>query len=219
MFVDYLAERAELRAYAAAPKKPAEVKRQQEKTAAAAAVSTAPSREAPSPERAPAATEVTLAAKAAAAEGSLPAPAAPETPPAGTPGTLADTGLLADKAVTPASGPDGEADIEPILALAEGDADDETMTGAIPSPRPDDESAETSSPEEGEEPTTAEKSTGRTAKVLKYVNLRSRPADESKVLTVVPARAKVNVLSCKSWCEVEYSGTKGFNYKRFIGSS
>jgi SH3-like domain-containing protein len=61
--------------------------------------------------------------------------------------------------------------------------------------------------------------TGRTAKVTKHVNLRSRPEDKSKVLTVVPARASVNVLSCKSWCEVEYDGQKGFIYKRFIGKS
>ena len=51
-----------------------------------------------------------------------------------------------------------------------------------------------------------------------HVNLRSGPADESKVLTVIPAKASVNVLNCKSWCEVEYAGQKGFIYKRFINS-
>jgi SH3-like domain-containing protein len=55
--------------------------------------------------------------------------------------------------------------------------------------------------------------------VTKYVNLRSGPTDESKVVAVVPAKASVSVLDCKAWCEVVFDGKKGWIYKRFIRES
>ncbi|MBX3576505.1 MAG: SH3 domain-containing protein [Rhizobiaceae bacterium] len=56
----------------------------------------------------------------------------------------------------------------------------------------------------------------RTARATHYVNLRAKPADEAKVLTVVPANGELAVVGCERWCEVEYDGTRGFIYKRFV---
>lgn len=59
--------------------------------------------------------------------------------------------------------------------------------------------------------------TARPGRVVnKYVNLRSGPNDESKVLRVVPAKASLSVINCKSWCEVVYEGTRGYVYKEFV---
>jgi len=235
IFVDYLADRAKLRAYAAATRNPAEATRPQDKAAAAvpvktasapkmsgpeaAPVKTAGTVETPGPEAAQGATSVALAAKAAAAEGELPAPAAVSGKVPATTGTAAPPEEALKAPMSSEPDPEAEEEIEPMIALSEDDPGDETLTGSIPTPRlKDDDAAPPSLPVDGEDDA-AEKSAGRTAKVLKYVNLRSGPADESRVLTVVPALAKVNVLSCKSWCEVEYAGTKGFIYKRFIGNT
>ena len=106
----------------------------------------------------------------------------------------------------------------PAMAYAEqSEATDETATAAIatvplpasaPFPEPRDEEA-----------SKAEEAEGREARVTRYVNLRSGPNDESKVVAVVPAKASVSVLDCKAWCEVVFDGKKGWIYKRFIRES
>lgn len=255
IFVDYLADRARLRAYAAATEKPAEA--MQAKTASvtpmkaafaapvkAASASTvktkAPAKTpskvpvktssvtgapasvagAPKPEAAPHAASIALAAKAAIT-GSLPGVTSVE----GKTAVIAESaaGSRPDRAAALSleSGVEAEGDIEPVLAAGETGPGDETYTSAIPAPRPSDDTAAVTAllPDKGEEQPQKAKKTGRAATVLKYVNLRSRPADESKVLAVVPAKAKVTVLSCKGWCKVEYEGTRGFIYKSFIGKS
>jgi hypothetical protein len=84
------------------------------------------------------------------------------------------------------------------------------LPASAPFPEPRDEEA-SKAEEEAEE--------GREARVTKYVNLRSGPNDESRVVAVVPAKASVSVLDCKAWCEVVFDGKKGWIYKRFIRES
>lgn len=59
----------------------------------------------------------------------------------------------------------------------------------------------------------------KTARVTKYVNLRAGPADESRVIAVVPANAEVKVESGCQWCTVVYKGQRGYIYKSFIRRS
>lgn len=59
----------------------------------------------------------------------------------------------------------------------------------------------------------------KTARVTKYVNLRAGPADESRVIAVVPANAEVKVESGCQWCTVVYNGQRGYIYKSFIRRS
>lgn len=61
--------------------------------------------------------------------------------------------------------------------------------------------------------------TMKTARVTKYVNLRAGPADESRVIAVVPANAEVKVESGCQWCTVVYNGQRGYIYKSFIRRS
>ena len=219
-FVDYLAERAKLRAYAEATMtKPAEqVTRPSGPAAAApASVQTAASpRPDPKPAVAPEASAITRAAKKTAASGvTLPGKPASETIAAKAPVETAAAIPLPDKTVLAALRPQpndtAESSLERNLG-AVADPRDDIYTGAIAYAPVAATGVTTTLPDGSDD-------TGRTAKVTKHVNLRSRPEDKSKVLTVVPARASVNVLSCKSWCEVEYDGQKGFIYKRFIGKS
>lgn len=53
-------------------------------------------------------------------------------------------------------------------------------------------------------------------KVNRYVNMRSGPADESRVLVVVPAGATVQAQGNCGWCVVTYKGQRGYIYKSFL---
>jgi hypothetical protein len=57
---------------------------------------------------------------------------------------------------------------------------------------------------------------GRTAHVKTAVNMRASPDQDAKVLTVVPAKASVNVIECKSWCKIAFDGREGWVYKSFV---
>jgi hypothetical protein len=211
MFVDHLADRAVMRAAAAAP---------------------AAAREA-------ARTEVAKKAEAALAAAKSPPPKAPiqhaDVKAKAAPVALAAAAAQRSAASKPAAAPKfpGEKTAPPapaVLAYAGGDDTaqreidapaDATQTAAIatvplpasapaPEPRkPGEELAAKEEPAEG----------GREGRVTKHVNMRSGPNDESKVVAVVPAKASVSVLDCKSWCEVVFDGKKGWIYKRFIRES
>ncbi len=222
-FVDYLADRAKLRAYAAATsRKPAEqlAKLPEKPASAERRIAAAPA--GPTSATAPDADPIAQAAKTAAAAGRpLPVPVssagvAAKSFSSAEGAQMPAPGKVSIAAVTPRPGADVEADTEPTLAAAYADPDDHTMTGTIPEPRAHAPAEAVGDPvalaDDGE-------NTGRIAQVTEHVNMRSAPADDSKILAVVPAKASINVLSCKSWCEVEYAGQKGFIYKRFIRNS
>lgn len=55
------------------------------------------------------------------------------------------------------------------------------------------------------------------ARVNAYVNMRSGPDNNSQVVTVVPANARIAAANgCRHWCEVVYEGRRGFIYKDYI---
>ena len=56
----------------------------------------------------------------------------------------------------------------------------------------------------------------RPAKVVKYANLRDGPADEAKVIVVVPANAEIEAEVDCNWCTVVYKGQRGYMYKNLI---
>ena len=213
LFVDYLAERAVARAAAA-----------------------------PSSEAAPAAAPVNATVDEATRKRPAeprPAPASPATRPAD--GEIEQLARVANAHAEPQVAL-AAIEAEPqlpsfVTALAEGRTTDRTFTAAIPQ-RPEETApiafgpvaddgqaaidvgdgigeqaaiagAEVTETAEPDEPT-------RTAKVTKYVNLRAGPADEAKVLAVVPALGTVQVVNCDGWCEVEFKGQRGWIYKSFI---
>lgn len=94
--------------------------------------------------------------------------------------------------------------------------DDPVVTAAIagsavkrPIPVPSD-------PAFGSSDEDAKPKTARQAKIRTAVNMRSRPADEGSVITVVPANATVGIVGCKSWCEIVFKNRRGFVYKGFV---
>lgn len=54
------------------------------------------------------------------------------------------------------------------------------------------------------------------AKAAQYVNMRSAPADDASVVTVVPANATIEAETDCRWCEVRYDGQKGYVFQSFI---
>lgn len=58
---------------------------------------------------------------------------------------------------------------------------------------------------------------GRQANTLRAVTLRAGPAKGAKAIGVVPARTNVRVLECKSWCRISFEGRTGWVYKSFVG--
>ena len=60
------------------------------------------------------------------------------------------------------------------------------------------------------------KQSTRTIRVNHGVNMRSRPESGSRVLTVVPKSASVELVGCKLWCEVFYKGRRGYLFKDFV---
>ena len=59
----------------------------------------------------------------------------------------------------------------------------------------------------------------RPAKAAKWGNLRDGPADEAKVLVVVPANAAIEAETDCNWCAVVYKGQRGYMYKNLIRRS
>jgi hypothetical protein len=62
----------------------------------------------------------------------------------------------------------------------------------------------------------AQAQTTRQARIRTAVKMRSGPADEASVITVVPGNATVSLVGCKSWCEIVFNDRRGFVYKGFI---
>jgi SH3-like domain-containing protein len=221
MFVDHLAERAVMRAAAEAPATVRETIRAAAADKAEAALAAAkvapkpaapPQRETVQAKAAPAGLKAAAPAQNAATAALKPVTSAPKfpgqenAPPAAPAMAYAEQGDATERQFD-------------TSASENGDPADETATAAIatvplpasaPFPEPRDEEA-SKAEEEAEE--------GREARVTKYVNLRSGPNDESRVVAVVPAKASVSVLDCKAWCEVVFDGKKGWIYKRFIRES
>ena len=218
MFVDHLAERAVMRAAAEAPATVRETIRAAAADKAEAALAAAKA----APKPATPLRHDTAQAKAAPAGLQAAAPAQNAATAALKPVTSAPKFPGREK--TPSAAPamayaeQGERQFD-TSASENGDTTDETATTAIatvplpasaPFPEPRDEEASKAE---------AEAEEGREARVTKYVNLRSGPNDESRVVAVVPAKASVSVLDCKAWCEVVFDGKKGWIYKRFIRES
>lgn len=56
----------------------------------------------------------------------------------------------------------------------------------------------------------------RSTRVTRYVNLRAGPADEARVIAVIPTNATVQAETDCGWCAVTYNGKQGYVYKGFL---
>ncbi len=65
-------------------------------------------------------------------------------------------------------------------------------------------------------PEVAPVKTSKKALISEAVKLRARPDGKSAVVGVLPARAEVQLGSCKGWCQVSYQGKSGYVWKSFV---
>jgi hypothetical protein len=57
------------------------------------------------------------------------------------------------------------------------------------------------------------------ARVVSHVNMRAGPSNGQAVLAQIPKGSPVEVIVCRSWCEVTFAGQRGWVYKTFIDPS
>ena len=55
-----------------------------------------------------------------------------------------------------------------------------------------------------------------TGRILRTVTMRTGPKKNAAAMGTVPARASVQVMSCKKWCQIVYNGKRGWIYKSYI---
>lgn len=98
-------------------------------------------------------------------------------------------------------------------------AQDRASTAAIPNFRPDagaqgDEGVATTKPDQ-----TASAASTQSGRIIRAVTMRSKPNARGGVLGTVPAKTKVEVVSCSKWCEIVYKGKRGFIYRSFMAKA
>ncbi|MGN6306652.1 MAG: SH3 domain-containing protein [Mesorhizobium sp.] len=98
-------------------------------------------------------------------------------------------------AAAPSAGDEAAAD-------SHADPDPKAATAAIPAARP--------------EPPAEEAGAAANGHILRAVTMRSGPKKGAAAIGTIPAKTAVQVISCKSWCEVVYKGRHGFIYKSFV---
>lgn len=146
-------------------------------------------------------------------QGNLPAVATPSQNPllAATPPELAPTAsaLVAPEAAAgvPVASPDGTDDGVVTAAIV---APDQPVP--VPTAAPRRERA-------AEQPQAKAKQADQNVKrgqIRTAVNMRASGSDKAKIIDVVPANAHVEVVGCKSWCEIVYKDKRGWIYKSFL---
>lgn len=94
------------------------------------------------------------------------------------------------------------AEASPSADDVHAEPDPKAATAAIPTARP--------------EPPVKEAGATADGRILRAVTMRSGPRKGAAAIGTIPAKTAVEVISCKSWCEVVYKGKRGFIYKSFL---
>lgn len=102
----------------------------------------------------------------------------------------------------------------PADAKTPEDKMDGAKTAAIPEAKPDvPDDQPTADSADTPKPKASAVANGR---ILRAVTMRSGPKKGAGAITTVPAKASVQVVSCKKWCEIVYNGKRGWIYKSYI---
>ena len=105
----------------------------------------------------------------------------------------------------------------PADAKKPDDAMDGAKTAAIPEAKPevpDDQPAADSA--DSSKPKAQKAGAVSNGRILRAVTMRSGPKKGAGAITTVPAKASVQVMSCKKWCEIVYNGKRGWIYKSYV---
>lgn len=150
----------------------------------------------------------------------IPAPSAPKSasaPAISDAKAAVDQFAAADPASAPATAAEEADTVQPELAYQ---PDHATMTGSIPAAVLEAAVKDTRKDKPAAaEPVTSDDVADAAAgegRIRTAVNMRASPDKDAKVLTVVPAKAAVEVIECAAWCKIAYEGQEGYVYKRYV---
>ncbi|WP_217578575.1 SH3 domain-containing protein [Mesorhizobium sp. GbtcB19] len=106
----------------------------------------------------------------------------------------------------------------PTTAKKPDDKMDGAQTAAIPEAKPqvpDPQPAAADSAAEAK-PKPQKVSAAANGRILRAVTMRTGPKKGAAAITTVPAKASVQVVGCKQWCEIVYNGKHGWVYKSYV---
>lgn len=106
----------------------------------------------------------------------------------------------------------------PTAEKKPGDKMDSAQTAAIPEAKAQvpDATPEVTDDAAQPQPKAQKVSAAANGRVLRSVTMRSGPKKGAAAITTVPAKASVQVMSCKQWCEIVYNGKHGWVYKSYV---
>ena len=118
----------------------------------------------------------------------------------------------ASDALSQVAAPAGET---PADAKTPGDKMDGAQTAAIPEAKPQVPDADPAGTDNAK-PKPQKVGAAANGRILRPVTMRSGPKKGASVITTVPAKASVQVVNCKQWCEIVYNGKHGWVYKSYV---
>ncbi|PBC07574.1 SH3 domain-containing protein [Mesorhizobium sp. WSM3859] len=95
---------------------------------------------------------------------------------------------------------------------------DGAQTAAIPEAKPQAPDADPAATDNAAQPKPEPQKVGAAAngRILRAVTMRSAPKKGAAAIVTVPAKASVQVMNCKKWCEIVYNGKHGWVYKSYV---
>lgn len=103
-------------------------------------------------------------------------------------------------------------------AKTPGDKMDGAQTAAIPEAKPQAPDADPPAADNAAQSKPKPQKVGAAAngRILRSVTMRSGPKKGAAAIATVPAKASVQVMNCKQWCEIVYNGKHGWVYKSYV---
>ncbi len=133
-----------------------------------------------------------------------------------------DTAAKPDDGTTKTAFAEEDGGAMDVGAADESGADAKVAKNAPPAaetaahPEPDPKAATAAIPAAKPEPPADKAGAAANGHILRGVTMRSSPKKGAAAIDTIPAKTEVQVISCKSWCEVVYKGRHGFIYKSFV---
>ncbi|CDX60991.1 SH3 type 3 domain-containing protein [Mesorhizobium plurifarium] len=112
----------------------------------------------------------------------------------------------------------GAASETSTAAKKPGDKMDGAQTAAIPEAKPQVPDPQPAAADDSAQPKPKPQKAGAAAngRILRAVTMRSGPKKGAAAIITVPAKASVQVMNCKQWCEIVYNGKHGWVYKSYV---
>ncbi|BCM17399.1 SH3 domain-containing protein [Mesorhizobium sp. J8] len=112
----------------------------------------------------------------------------------------------------------GAASETSTAAKKPGDKMDGAQTAAIPEAKPQLPDPQPAGADDSAQarPKAQKASAAANGRILRAVTMRSSPKKGAAAITTVPAKASVQVMNCKQWCEIVYNGKHGWVYKSYV---